>query len=216
MEKSGQEPTLRGRIRVPSGIREFPPVRRYLIIPLFAALLAPALRASPATITIASRTLPRTVTVGGRTLALNGAGVRYYAIFFRVYVGALYLPTPTHSAHVALAEHGPDRIVMDFLRGVGHGDLVSAWKSGFRRNNSPTVRRALAPEIHRFIALWTRVHNHDMVLLDYVPGKGTTVRLDSKSLGVFPGRRFHEALLRIWLGPHPPTHSLKHRLLGRH
>jgi hypothetical protein len=145
MEKSGQEPTLRGRIRVPSGIREFPPVRRYLIIPLFAALLAPALRASPATITIASRTLPRTVTVGGHTLALNGAGVRYYAVFFRVYVGALYLPTPTHSAHVALAEHGPDRIVMDFLRGVGHGDLVSAWKSGFRRNNPPTVRRALAP-----------------------------------------------------------------------
>jgi hypothetical protein len=190
-------------------------VRRFLVPILFAVLLLPTLGATPATITVASRVLPKTVTVGGKPLTLNGAGVRYYAIFFRVYVGALYLPTPTHSARVALAERGPDRIVMDFLRGVGHGDLVSAWKSGFRRNNPPVLRRALAAEIHRFIALWTRVRNRDQVLLDYVPGKGTDVRLNGKSLGQFPGWRFHEALLRIWLGPHPPTHSLKRHLLGR-
>ncbi len=188
-------------------------MRRFLALPLLAALLAPTLRAAPATVTIASRAVPRSVTVGGRTLSLNGAGVRYYAIFFRVYVGALYLPTPTRDARTALAEHGPDRVAMYFLRGVGHGNLVSAWRSGFRRNNPPAIRRALAAEIHRFIGLWTRVHNRDRVFFDYVPGKGTDVRLDGKSLGIFPGRRFHTALLRIWLGPHPPTHSLKRRLL---
>jgi len=190
-------------------------VRRFLALLLLAALLVPALRASPTTLTVASRTIPRTVTVGGRTLPLNGAGVRYYAIFFRVYVGALYLPKPARTARAALAEHGPYRIAMYFLRGVGHGDLVSAWRSGFRRNNPLAVRRALAPEIHRFIGLWTRVRDRDRVFLDYVPGRGVDVRLDGKSLGIFPGRRFREALLRIWLGPHPPTHSLKRRLLGR-
>lgn len=193
-------------------------MRRLLfVISLLLGLgLAARAFASPsATITVASRKIPRAVVVGGKTLPLNGAGVRYYAIFFRVYVGALYLPRTTHDARVALAEHGPDRIAMYFLRGVGHGDLVSAWRSGFRRNNPPAVRRRLAAEIHRFIGLWTRVHDRDRVFLDYVPKTGTTVRLDGRTLGVFPGRAFHEALLRIWLGPHPPTHSLKRRLLGR-
>lgn len=189
----------------------------------FAALaslsLLPTLRATPVTtLTIASRQIPKTVVIDGHTLPLNGAGVRDYSLLFisiGIYVGALYLPYRTHQARVALTEHGPDRIAMYFIHGVDHGDLLSAWRSGFRKNVPLAMRRVLASEIHRFLAIWTRIHDHDVVFLDYLPRQGTRVTLNGKLLGTFPGRDFHEALLRIWLGPHPPTHKLKRALLGR-
>ncbi len=168
-------------------------------------------------LTIHSVNVPQTVTLHGVKLRLNGAGVRNYTLIFSfgVYVGALYLEHLTHQASHALAEKGPDRIAMYFLRGVSRSELRSAWRKGFRRNNSSSVQTHLAHEIASFIAVWKPLHNHARVFLDYVPGPGTTVSVNGTIIGHFPGRRFHQALLRIWLGPRPPTHDLKHRMLGR-
>ena len=43
-----------------------------------------------------------TATVGGQSVTLNGMGVRVAYIFVKVYVGGLYLATPTHDAGAAV------------------------------------------------------------------------------------------------------------------
>ncbi len=162
-----------------------------------------------------SVTVPDHLTVGSVRLVLNGAGVRYYAIFFSVYVGALYLEHPTHQVKVALHEPGPNRVAMYFLRGVSASQLRSAWRKGFRRNDPQATRKRLGSEIRSFVGLWHPLKDHARVFLDYIPKQGTRVLINGRLSGTFPGRAFHEALLRIWLGPHPPTHALKRRMLGR-
>ncbi len=161
-----------------------------------------------------SVTVPNQLAMGSAQLVLNGAGVRDYAIFFSVYVGALYLEHATHKAAVALHEPGPSRVAMYFLRGVSTSELRSAWRDGFRHNNPKAVRKRLGPEIQSFIKLWHPLKDHAQVFLDYLPKQGTRVSINGQRVGTFPGWAFHEALLRIWLGPHPPTHSLKRRMLG--
>lgn len=166
---------------------------------------------------IHSVTVPNQVIVGHVRLVLNGAGLRDYTILFsfRVYVGALYLEHPTHQAAVALKERGPSRIAMYFMRSVSRSQLRSAWRSGFRHNNPKAVRQKLTHEIQSFLNLWHPLKNHAQVFLDYLPKQGTKVLINGQMAGLFPGWTFHEALLRIWLGPHPPTHSLKRHMLGR-
>ena len=191
--------------------------RRHILAFATAGLLLWAWGPQAEALRIHSVRVPETVTLHGVKLGLNGAGVRNYTLIFSfgVYVGALYLEHPTHQASHALAEKGPDRIAMYFLRGVSRSELRSAWRKGFRRNNSNSVQSRLAHEIASFIAVWKPLHDHDRVFLDYVPGSGTVVSVNGRPIGHFPGKRFHEALLRIWLGPRPPTHDLKHRMLGR-
>ncbi|EQD72102.1 lipoprotein transmembrane [mine drainage metagenome] len=186
-----------------------------MILAVFMMLLAPLGQARR----VDSVTVPNHLTLGHARLVLNGAGVRYYAIFFSVYVGALYLEHPTHQAAVALSESGPSRVAMYFLRGVTASQLRSAWREGFRRNNALAIRKQLGPEIQSFIHLWHPLKDHTQVFLDYLPKQGprvsvTRVSINGHLAGIFPGSAFHEALLRIWLGPHPPTHALKRRMLG--
>ncbi|MHB1544589.1 MAG: chalcone isomerase family protein [Gammaproteobacteria bacterium] len=185
-------------------------LRSGLILAAFMMVLAPEGQARR----VDSVTVPNQLTVKHARLVLNGAGVRYYAIFFSVYVGALYLEHPTHQMAVALRESGPSRVAMYFLRGVSASQLRSAWRTGFRRNNSKVTRKQLAPEIQSFIKLWHPLKDHAQVFLDYLPKQGTRVSINGHLAGTFPGWAFHEALLRIWLGPHPPTHALKRRMLG--
>jgi hypothetical protein len=53
------------------------------------------------------------------------------------------------------------------------------------------------------------------IRLDYLPDRGTHVRIGHRDLGVIPGERFNRALRKIWLGDNPIPLSLKKALLGQ-
>ena len=70
----------------------------------------------------------------------------------------------------------------------------------------------------RVLALIQQVHEvpaGTAIRLDYLPGRGTHVRIGQRDLGVIPGERFNRALLKIWLGDNPIQLSLKKALLGQ-
>jgi hypothetical protein len=48
-----------------------------------------------------------------------------------------------------------------------------------------------------------------------VPGTGTQVYWDGTLKGTIPGEEFHHALLNVYMGPNPPTSSLKDGMLGK-
>lgn len=147
-------------------------------------------------------------------LVLNGAGVRS-KFFFKIYVGALYLPERAENAASVLAMPGPKRVLMHFLyKEVEAEKLEETWREGFAANTSEAEHAALTERLDRFVAMFRTVKRGDRIRLDYLPDTGTGVWLNDELLGTVPGEDFHRALLRIWLGDAPADKSLKADMLG--
>lgn len=151
---------------------------------------------------------------GGSELVLNGAGVRS-KFFVSVYVGALYLPQPRREAAAVLGAIEPRRVAMYFLHDrVEAAKLRAAWEEGFADNQSPETLAALRDRLDAFKALFADAVAGDVILLDFVPGQGTTVTVNGAVAGSVPGDDFNRALLAVWLGEEPADGSLKRGLLG--
>lgn len=158
--------------------------------------------------------LPERVTLGAKSLELNGAGVRK-KLFIDVYVAGLYVESPSMDPGTLIAAEAPRRVHMHFLRAVDEAKIVDAWREGFAANSPTAVHDGLAGRIDTFVALFGDVDAGGEVLLDYLPGRGTRVTIDSEERGVVEGKDFNDALLRVWLGAKPVTEDLKAALLGR-
>ena len=155
-----------------------------------------------------------TVSELDQSLRLNGAGIRY-KFFFKIYIGALYLPAQQNDPAVILKNPQANRMVMHFLYDeVTREKLVAAWQEGFSENVDAEVFKALKTRLDKFNGMFSDMHNGDIVLLDYVPGKGTRVTIKGVEAGVIEGADFNQALLSVWLGEEPVTEELKDALLG--
>lgn len=184
------------------------PSRWLLVLPLLACLLPAAYAASEAGVT-----LPDSAVVEGRTLTLNGLGVRKATMFkVKVYVMGLYLETPSRDPAAIIGSDRTKRIVLRFIRDVGAGDLRDAWQTGFERNapNLGAVRAGL----ERLKAGMRDVQDGESLILDLI-GDRVEVALGNDARYSITGRAFQEALLAVWLGPHPPNDELKQGILGQ-
>lgn len=149
-----------------------------------------------------------------QVLLLNGAGVRSKFVF-SIYVGALYLPARKTSVNEILAFTGPNRISMHFLYDeVTKEKLTSGWTEGFEENNTPIQLQKLQDRLNRFNQFFKNVVKGDVIILDYLPGKGTSVSMNGQQLGHIPGHDFNQALLKVWLGEVPADSDLKSAMLG--
>lgn len=160
--------------------------------------------------------LADSVEVGGQTLALNGAGVRN-KWFFKVYVGALYLPQRSTDASSVLVATAPRRIALHMLRDLGSRKFNAAFSEGISANHSAAELAVLQPALEQMRAIFDRVqeaHAGDVVLIDYVPGSGTVISVNQNAQGTIPGLDFNRALMKIWLGNKPAQDDLKKALLG--
>jgi len=151
---------------------------------------------------------------GGTTLSLNGAGVRS-KLFFKIYVAELYLVNPSSDAVAILADDSQKMMVMDFLYDeVSAEKLVGAWNEGFEANLSDDQRAALAEKIDAFNAMFVTVKKGDKIVINYLPGKGTSVIVAGAEKGAVEGKDFADAVFAIWLGEKPVTKELKKQLLS--
>jgi hypothetical protein len=176
---------------------------------LNALLFALALHAPVTAATLAGVTLPDTAAVGGQTLALNGLGLRE-KFYIDVYVGGLYLQHPTHDGGAAAAANEPKRIVMHFVYKVTKEQMSDSFKEGFAASPGAT-----AEQIQQvFAAMPEIISPGQEVVIDYVPGVGTTFVIAGQKRATLPGEAFMKALFGVYLGPKPPTADLKRGLLG--
>lgn len=159
-------------------------------------------------------TFPDKITVGTTDLTLNGLGLRT-KLFFKIYVGALYLPAKESDPAKILAADEPKQIVMHFLyKNVSTEKLIEGWNEGFKNNSADKVP-ALKDQIAKFNGYWTDMMKGDVAVMTYVPGQGTKVEIKGKEMGVIEGKEFAQALFAIWLGPKPPSDDLKEGMLGK-
>ena len=173
---------------------------------LFLLLTSPALGME-----IAGVPIPDSL---GPDLKLNGAGIRS-KLFFKIYIGELYLEHPSSEAATILNDAGRKVMVMHVLYDkVEREKLVDGWNDGFSANLSPEQLEQLGSKIQQFNDLFIDVHKGEEIVLDYSPGQGTTVSIAGKARGTVEGKEFNRALLSIWLGDEPVTRDLRDALLG--
>lgn len=194
-----------------------PGTRFYFILTLLAATAACATGTAAYAVELNGVRLADRVRIDdGPPLQLNGAGVRVEVVF-KVYVAALYLPVPNHEGEAILRSDAPSRFVMQLLRGIKAETFRSSIDSALMDTLTP---EQAAPVRERFTLLDEMLSGSPdlpkgtQIVIDYVPGKGTSVRIDGQDKGVIPGADFHEALLRMWIGDSPRDTRLKRALLG--
>ena len=156
-------------------------------------------------------TLADTLKAGEKTLKLNGLGLRKKAMF-KVYVGGLYLESPSKDANAILASDQAKAIRLYFLRDLTKAQLVEAFQEGFEANAKDKAAQKAA--FDRMLALVPDVKTGSTLTFTYLPGRGTTLQVADKDLGVFEGKGFADAVFSIWLGSKPPSEDLKKGMLG--
>ena len=164
----------------------------------------------------------RRLDVRGNSLALNGAGVRYKAVF-KVYAAGLYLPanlaTKPATPDEVLAVTGPRRIAITMLREIDSNELGKLFTRGVEDNMPRSDYAKLVPGLIRMgeiFAQHKRLMPGDTFTIDWVPGAGTVISVKGQTQGEpFKEPEFFNALLRIWLGKSPADHLLKDALLGK-
>jgi hypothetical protein len=179
---------------------------------LAAAMLLPATMVGAAT--VKGVTFPETATIGGRKCRLNGVGVRTKVVI-SVYLGALYLETPTGDAAAAIAADEPKRVVMHVVFSkVGVEDMRKALREGFSANSAAALPQ-LNERLERFSGWFDAdLLKGEQVVLTYLPGQGTEVTVQGQVRGVIEGADFMRALWSVWLGEKPADGGLKKGMLG--
>ncbi len=188
-------------------------MKRYLLALLLASVVFSAQAAE-----VHGVKLDDSVQVGDSALVLNGAGIRTKMVF-KVYVGALYLSAKKTDSAAVLSDTGAKRVSLHMLRSLSAEKLVHALDEGLEANNTAAELAALEPQLKAFRQHMTAggaVKEGDVVVLDYVPGKGTQASLNGKALGTTEGEAFNKALLKVWLGDKPVDADLKKAMLGGH
>lgn len=183
------------------------------------AVLLTALAAGAASgMTVAGVAYPDSVEQHGASLLLNGAGIRYKAVF-KVYSAGLYLGKKASTPEEVLAMPGPKRVSITMLREIDANELGKLFTRGVEDNSGRGELSKLVPSLFRMgqvFAEQKKLQPGDNFVLEWTPGEGTLLFVKGKQQGEpFPEPEFFNALLRIWLGHSPADWKLKDALLGK-
>lgn len=159
-----------------------------------------------------------TTSLGGSTLQLNGAGIRYKAVF-KVYTAGLYLEKKVGTPQEVFALKGPKRISMTMLREIDSAELGKLLSRSMEDNMDRAAFSKLIPSVLRLGQMFAehkKLVAGDQFMVDWIPGTGTVITVKGKPQGEpFKEPEFFNALLNNWLGNVPADWKLKDALLGK-
>lgn len=165
---------------------------------------------------VAGVKLSDTAQVGSENLQLNGAGIRT-RLFFKIYVGALYLPQKQASAAAIIADEHEHRVALHIMHELSSEKLFNAFYDAIKANHSEAELAALGAQIRQMAQIFDAVKEvkpGDVITLDYLPTSGTQIAVNGSARGTIAGAEFNRALLKIWLGDEPVQDDLKKAMLG--
>ena len=190
--------------------------RKRLFAILSGCLLSASVLAAPTE--IAGVKLQDPIEVRGTPLQLNGAGIRYKAIF-KVYVAGLYLGKKAATPQEAYAAPGPKRLSITLLRDIDADTLNQSMTEGFENNTPADEVAKFTPGLVRIRQALTdqkKLQAGDNFTIDWIPDTGTILSIKGVQQGEpMKGNDLFNALIRLWLGPRPADAKLKDTLLGK-
>jgi hypothetical protein len=166
---------------------------------------------------IAGVRMDDTTKSGSTELKLNGAGIRYKAIF-KVYLAGLYVTEKKNNLADIIALPGPKQIRLVMLRAVSADSFGKNFMDGINHNSTKAEKTKIVGQMQKFGELFAAVpelSKGDVLLTEWVPNVGTLISINGKrTADILPDVAFFNALLKIWLGEQPAYAPLKNQLLG--
>lgn len=157
------------------------------------------------------------IVLGGQPLVLNGVGVRKRFVF-DIYVGGLYVAKRAARTEELVAQPGPKRVALRFLRDVEGELFVNSLHVGLKANHTEAELGRWHKQVEALTATIKTIalaRRGDTVYFDYTPQDGTRVSVNGVTRGpLIPGEDFYAAVLRVWLGETPADAGLKKGMLG--
>lgn len=183
---------------------------------LAGLVLSAGILAAP--VSVSGIKLADPIDLAGAKLQLNGAGIRYKAVF-KVYVAALYLDQKAATPEEVYAVAGPKRLSVTLLREIDSNELGKSFTKAFEENAPKTEMSRLIPGLLRMGQVFSdqkKMLAGENFTIDWVPGTGTVISVKGKPQGeAIKEIEFFNAMLRIWLGPKPADWKLKEELLSK-
>lgn len=155
---------------------------------------------------------PEEVSSDAGPMPLYGLGLLRYRVFFRGYVGGLYLPRDVLPTR--LFEDVPKALELYYFWDIEGRFFGEAADELLARNLPPERLAALRSRLDRLHALYRDVEEGDRYRLTYSPGVGTTLTLNGETLGTIPGADFASDYFGIWLGDDPLNSAFRDQMLG--
>ena len=169
-------------------------------------------------VTVADVKYEPTQTLGDSTVQLNGAGVRYKAVF-KVYTAGLYLEKKASTPQDVASQRGPKRLSITMLREIDSTELGKLFSRGMEDNMDRAAFSRIVPGVLRMSQIFSdhkKLQAGDQFMIDWIPGTGTVITVKGKVQGEpFKEPEFFNALMGIWLGNLPADFKLKDALLGK-
>jgi hypothetical protein len=192
-------------------------IRRLISFSVAAVLLGAVTVAQAQTTEVAGVKYEGNLQAGNTPLVLNGAGIRYKAIF-KVYTAGLYLTRKANTTEAVLAAPGPKRVHIVMLREINASELGKLFTRGMEDNAPKDEFSKSIPGTLKMSELFfqrKKLNAGDSFSVDWTPGVGTVILINGKpSTEPIKEPEFFSALLKIWLGNSPADSMLKDALLG--
>ncbi|HXA46019.1 MAG TPA: chalcone isomerase family protein [Burkholderiaceae bacterium] len=161
--------------------------------------------------------LDDTARVANQNLVLNGAGIRYKAIF-KVYVGGLYLSEKKSTLADVTTLPTAKRMTILFMRDIDSEQFGNNFVHVLKQSLTMDERIKIIDQMVKLGDMFTKIPEFkkgDVLTCDWIPGSGTMIQLnEKKTMDLLPDVAFYNALLKIWLGDHVAQDALKQQLLG--
>ena len=168
-------------------------------------------------VTVADVKYEPTQALGDSSVQLNGAGVRYKAVF-KVYTAGLYLEKKASTPQEVASQRGPKRLSITMLREIDSTELGKLFSRGMEDNMDRAAFSRIVPGVLRMSQIFSdhkKLQAGDQFMIDWIPGTGTVITVKGKVQGEpFKEPEFFNALMGIWLGNLPADFKLKDALLG--
>lgn len=184
---------------------------------LFVSIIALALTLpTQAQVTINDVTLPATMNAGEQTVSLNGGGIRK-KLFFKLYVGGLYLASKSSDAKAIINADEAMAVKLEITSSmISSENMSEAINEGFEKSTGGNVA-PLKDKISKFVDTFKKSEIVEGNVFDivYVPGTGVESYKNGKLQSTIEGLDFKKALFGIWLCDEPADEDLKAKMLGK-
>lgn len=149
---------------------------------------------------------PEQIRAGGHTLLLHGCGARE-ALFFDLYVAALYLPRVGLNQDEILAARTPKAIQLKILYGDLPDKIPQSWSEPLDR----MVREELEQIVRK---IYANFQSGDEVRIVYAPEMGARLLVNGAVRREMPDDDVFRPLLRLWIGDEAVSKNLRRLLLS--
>ena len=166
---------------------------------------------------VGSTKFPINTTVSEQKLQLNGAGIRYKAIF-KVYAAGLYLAKPSKSPEDVLSMPGAKRVTMVFLRELDAKEFGKLMIAGVENNvkDKKLLVNAMPGllKMGDIFSRYKKMNPGEEIHFDLNADKSVSLQVRGKTEAIAGGTDFYDAILLVWLGKSPVDYKLKEAMLA--